>query len=188
MPKLPTTNEWDQLVVKIGTLAIETGYLEMAIIAMVCRILGKTEDELGIFSNDKWCRKLQEVCPPLWSDVDRNDLPKRLKKIRKLYTQRNRLIHTALGTASDGSISGVPSGGVVDLRTFGIGFTGKKGNTWTIGLVGKRVHLHEIDKLTEAIHKARVELGPYMELVDKIKHPPKPFPPPERGKLISRSG
>jgi hypothetical protein len=194
MPESPTVTEWDQLVVKVGTLTIAAGYLEMAIIAMVCRILGKTEDEVSAgskkkwLSNAEWCQLFLSVLPPSWSDAEKTDLSKRIKKIRKLYAQRSRLIHTALGRVSDGSISGVPSGGIVDLRTFGFGLTKRGGNTWTIGLVGKRVHLHEIDRLTGAIHKARVDLGPYMELIDKIRHPPKPFPVLELGKLVSRLG
>lgn len=56
---------------------------------------------------------------------------------------------------------------------FGIGFTERRGNTWTIGVLGKRLHLHEIDELIQDIHNARLGLVPYMDLVDKINHPAK---------------
>jgi hypothetical protein len=178
--------EWDQLVIKIGTLALAVGYLEMAIISMVCRILRKTEDDVGKrHPNAWWCAKLKEVASSSWSDAQKVDLSERLKKIRELYLQRNRLIHAALAVVADGSISGVPQGAIVDLRTYGIGFTKQQGNTWTIGVVGKRLNLHEIDELIQRINEARLGLAPYMELVDKIKHPPKPFPmPPEIGRLL----
>ncbi len=184
MPKSPAINEWDQLVTKMGELTIEAGYLEMAIIAMVCRILGTSEDDLGIRSNEKWCEKLKEVVPPSWSEAEKEDLSKRLKKIRNLYRGRNRMIHRAVGIVSSGLIPGVPPGSVVDLRTYGIGFTKRRGNTWTIGVVGKRVHLPDIARLTADLRKARLGLVPYMELVDKIKHPPRPFPMPEVGKRL----
>jgi hypothetical protein len=184
MPKVEE-NEWDQLVAKIGALTLAAGYLEMAIIAMVCRILGKSEDEVGIRSNRKWCEKFQEVAPCSWSDAQKKDLSKRLKTIRNLYLRRNRMIHAALGLVSDGSISGVPPGSIIDLRTYGLGFSKRKGNIWTIGVIGKQFHLQEVDKLVEELHKARVGLSPYMDLVDKIKHPPKPFPMPKLGKLLS---
>jgi hypothetical protein len=94
------------------------------------------------------------------------------------------MIHAALGVVSHGFIPGVPKGSIIDLRSYGIGFSSRKGNTWTIGHVGKRVHLREIDRLTEDVHKARVGLSPFMELVDKIKHPSRPFPLPEVGKKL----
>lgn len=178
-------DEWGQLVAKMGTLALTVGVLEMAIISMVCRILGQAEEEVGIRKNSQWCEKFIEVVPTSWSTEERIDLAKRLKKIRRLYGRRNRLIHAALALASDGSIAGVPAGSVIDLRTYGVGFTSRKGNTWTIGIVGKRLHLHEIDRLTADVHRARLGLVPYMELVDTIKHPAKPFPMPKLGKRIS---
>src|ERR1019366_6762392 len=105
--------EWDQLVMRMGRLAIATGYLEMAIITMVCRILDRTEDELRIWSNDGWCKKLRQVCPPSWSETEKADLSQQLEVIRTLYRQRSKLIHTALGTVSDGAIPGVPPGSIV---------------------------------------------------------------------------
>jgi hypothetical protein len=182
--KPPAPDEWDQLVVKIGTLTLAVGILEMAIISMVCRVLGQTEEEIGIYSNNWWCQKLSEVAPASWSNEERKDLNKRLKKIRRLYQRRNRMIHAALAVVSDGSIAGVPAGSIIDLRTHGMGFTKRKGNTWTIGIVGKRLHLHEIDRLTADIQKARRGLVPYMQLVDQIKHPAKPFPMPRLGKRL----
>jgi hypothetical protein len=184
MPKPPAPDEWDQLVVKMGTLTLAVGYLEMAIIAMVCRLLSQTEEEIGIYDNQKWCQKFIEVTPASWSDDQRADLAKRLKKIRQLYARRNRMIHAALGVVSDGSVSGVPGGSVVNLRTYGIGFTARKGNTWTIGILGKRFHLHEIDRLIADIHKARLGLATFMELVDKIERPAKPLPMPKLGQRL----
>jgi hypothetical protein len=182
---LPAVNEWDQMVSKIGALTLAAGYLEMAIIALVCRILGKSENELGRHNNKWWCEKLQKVAPPSWSDAQKKDLSQRLLEIRALYLRRNRMIHAALGMAADGSISGVPSGSIVDLRTYGVGFSKQEGNIWTIGVIAERFHLNEIDKLIDELHKARVGLSPYMDLVDEIKHQPKPFPIPKVGKLLS---
>jgi hypothetical protein len=184
MSKPPASDEWDQLVVKMGTLTLAVGYLEMAIISMVCRILGQTEEEIGIHDNQKWCQKFTKVAPENWSDDQRADVAKRLKKIRQLYTRRNRMIHAALGVVGDGSVAGVPAGSVIDLRTYGIGFTARKDNTWTIGILGKRFHLHEIDRLIADIHNARLGLVPFMELVDKINHPAKPFPMPKLGQRL----
>jgi hypothetical protein len=184
MPKAPAASEWDQLVTKIGALALAAGHLEMAIISIVCRIVGKTEDEIGIRSNKLWCEKLREVAPSSWSVVQKEDLSKRLKKIRNLYLRRNRLIHAAVAVAGDASILGVPKGGILDLRTYGIGFSKRKGNTWAIGVIAKRLHLHEIDKLIQDVHNARIGLVPFMEMADTIKHPAKPFPAPTLGKLL----
>jgi hypothetical protein len=168
----------------MGELTLAAGYLEMAIIAMVCRIVGRSEEELRISSNYMWCRKLNEVAPSEWSDAQKKDLAQRLAHIRGLYRRRNELIHTALATAGDNSIPGVPSGAIIDLRSYGVGFTKREGDTWTIGLMAKRIHLQELDALTEEIHQARVGLVPYMELIDKIRHPPRPLPKPELGKRL----
>lgn len=184
MPKPPAPNEWDQLVLKMGTLALAVGYLEMAIITMVCRILNQSEEEIRIYDNQQWCRKFTEVAPTDWPDGQRADLAKRLKKIRQLYARRNRMIHAALAVVSDGSVAGAPAGSIIDLRTYGIGFTARKGNMWTIGILGKRFHLHEIDRLIADIHKARLGLVPFMTLVDKIKHPAKPLPIPRLGQRL----
>jgi hypothetical protein len=184
MTKPPAPDEWDQLVVKMGTLTLAVGILEMAIIALVCRILGQTEEEIGIRNNQQWCLKLAKVAPAYWSDDPRADLAKRLTEIRGLYKSRNQMIHAALGIAGDGSVAGAPAGSVIDLRTYGIGFTARKGNTWTIGILGKRFHLHEIDRLIADIHKARLGLVPFMQLVDEIKHPAKPLPLPKLGQRL----
>src|SRR5438045_100270 len=110
----------------------EAGSLEMAIIAMVCGILGKAEEEVGIRANSQWCRKFIEVAPESWSSEERKDLAERLKKVRQLYLRRNKLIHAALGIIAHGFVPDVPVGSIIDLRTYGIGFSERKGNTWTI--------------------------------------------------------
>ena len=178
------TDEWDQLVVKMGRLALAVGYLEVAVIGMVCRILGQHEEEVGIWSNHEWCKKLNEIAPADWADDTKKDLEKRLSLVRQLYRKRNKLIHAALGIAGDNSISGVPAGSVINLRTYGIGFTKREGNTWTIGTLGERIDLQELDALIEEIHDARLGFVPFMELVDKIRHPAKQFPMPEVGKRL----
>ncbi|MGO8845936.1 MAG: hypothetical protein ACLQFI_11510 [Methylocella sp.] len=185
MPKSPAADEWDQLEVKMGRLTIATGYLEVAIISMVCRILGKTEKEVGRFSNNDWCKKFIKHAPSLWSESARNDLSERLKEIRKLYERRNDLIHAALMTVSDGSIHGIPPGSIIDGRTYGFGCTKQDGNVFCIGLVAKRVHLDDIDRLFDDIRNARVGLVPFMELVDKIPEPAKSIRTLKVGKLLS---
>jgi hypothetical protein len=55
MAKAPAPDEWDQLVVKMGTLTLAAGTLEMAIIVMVCRILGQTGEKIAIYDNNLWC-------------------------------------------------------------------------------------------------------------------------------------
>jgi hypothetical protein len=182
VPKPQVPNEWDQLVVKIGTLALAVGHLEVAIIMMVCHILGKTEEQIGIQTNSSWCKKLNEVAPEFWSDEQRSDLARRLSHIRSLYRRRNKLIHSAIGIVNDDSVVGVPAGSAIDMRTYGIGFTKQEGNTFTFGVVAERVNLDEIDSLCNDVRQARVDLVPYMELVDQIKHPAKPFPLPVLGK------
>jgi hypothetical protein len=139
----------------------------------------------GIRTNAAWCETLNKAVPQSWSDEQRNNLARRLKKIRKLYLRRNKMVHASLGIANDGSIARVPKGSIVDLRTYGLGFSKRQGNTFTIGIVGKRIHLHEIDRLIDDLHKARVGLAEYMDLIDAIKHPPKPFPTLRVGKLLS---
>jgi hypothetical protein len=176
--------EWDQLVVKVGKLTLAAGILEMAIITIACRVLGRREAEVSESrwrSNKWWCEKLLRVAPASWSTATEPPLAARLLHVRELYKRRNRAIHSALGLAADNSIAGVPAGSIVDLRSYGIGFTSQTGNTWAIGIVGKRVRLQDIDDLTEQIHAARLGLVPFMELADRIKHPAKPFPTPEVG-------
>lgn len=65
MTSPPALDEWDQLVIKMGTLTLAVGNLEMAIIAMVCGILGQTERELGKLSNSEWCKRLIRSAPRL---------------------------------------------------------------------------------------------------------------------------
>jgi hypothetical protein len=187
MTEPPAADEWDRLIVKMGKLTLAAGYLEVAIIAIVSSVLGRSEEEISggkWRSNKWWCDKLNEVAPVSWATATEPSLAERLSKIRSLYNRRNRMIHAALGRVGDNSIAGVPAGSVIDLRSYGIGFTSQSGNTWTIGIVGKRRELHEIDDLTEQIHSARRSLVPYMDLADKIKHPAKPFPLPEVGKRL----
>jgi hypothetical protein len=182
MPKLPAADEFDQLVVKLGTLALAAASLEVAIIFIVCRILGQTEEETGIRNNDQWCQKFKEVAPASWPSQLRTDLAKQLKKIRNLYMRRNRLIHASFGIAGDSSIRGVPEGSIVDMRTYGVGFIAQGHNTWTLRIVGKRLHLSQIDRLVEEIRRARFSLVPYLELSDKIKPRSVPLPVPKPGK------
>jgi hypothetical protein len=44
--------------------------------------------------------------------------------------------------------------------------------SWTIGVVAKKIDLNEIDRLINDFQQARRGLSPYMELLDKIAHPP----------------
>jgi hypothetical protein len=182
--EIPMPNEWDEFVVRIGKLALAVGALEIAVISLVCDILGRTEEEIGIHSNSWWCQRLNEIAPVSWTNEQKEGLADRLKTIRDLYRSRNQTIHAAFGIAGEGVIPGIPAGSVIDLRSVGIGFTSQEGNTWTLGALGKRVHLSEISRLTDEIHAARVSLIAYMELVDDIKHPPRPFPMPVLGKKL----
>jgi len=86
---------------------------------------------------------------------------------------------------SDNSIAGIPAGSVIDLRTYGTGFTSWDGSSGTIGYIAKQIDFQEMDKLTADIHEARVGFSPYMELVDKIEHPAREFPEPAQGELIA---
>jgi hypothetical protein len=185
MPNSPIDNQWDQLVVKMGTLTLASGCLEMAVIAIVCGILGKSEDQISGKakwpSNKWWCDKLHEVAPTSW---DKQSLVTCLTNIRELYKRRNRMIHAALGVVSDASVPGAVAGSVIDLRTYGWGFRSNEGNTCTIGIVGKRFELHELDELTQQIHNARLSLVPFMELADEIRHKASLPPAPELGKRL----
>jgi hypothetical protein len=174
MTESPAT-ELDQLFVTMGKLTLAAAYLETAIIAIVCRIVGKSEEEFGWQTNQWWCKKLNEVAPATW---DKQSLAECTSNIRELYRQRNHMIHAAIGVAGDDFIPGAPRGSLIDLRTYGLQFRPDGPNRWTIGIGAKRVELGEVDKLTENIHAARLSLVPFMELADKIKHPPKPFPVP----------
>jgi hypothetical protein len=179
MTESPAT-ESDQLFVTMGKLTLAAAYLETAIIAMVCRIMGKSEEEIseekiGWGSNEWWCKKLNEVAPAEW---DKQLLAKCTSNIRALYKQRNGMIHAALGVAGDDSILGVPRSSLINLRTYGLQFRPDGPNRWSIGVGAERVQLSDVDKLSEDIHAARLSLAPFMDLADKIKHPPKPFPVP----------
>jgi hypothetical protein len=52
MTEIPPVNEWDRLVVATGNLTLAAGTLEMAVIKIVCRIVGQTELEIG--GRTKW--------------------------------------------------------------------------------------------------------------------------------------
>jgi hypothetical protein len=71
MSNPPPSDEWDQLVAKVGTLTLATGTLKMTIVSMGCRIVGQTEEKIDIHSNSLWCRKLNEVAPSSWLDEQR---------------------------------------------------------------------------------------------------------------------
>lgn len=138
MTEPPSTNEWDQLVVAMGKLTLAAGYLEVAIIAIVCGILGKSEEEVGKWRSNKWwCDQLNKIARPSWT-AEEPTLATCLKNIRELYDRRNRMIHAALGLVADGSVPGAPPGSVIDLRAYGLGFRSNEGNTWTIGVVAKK--------------------------------------------------
>jgi hypothetical protein len=173
MTEFPVVNEWDQLVMRMGKLTLAAGYLEMAIIAIVCRILCQSEEQIAKDkwrTNKWWCKKLDEVAPAAW---DKDLLTKCMCNIREVYGQRNRMVHAALGVTGDDSVPGVPPGSPIDLRTYKVGFRSNEDNKRIFGIVGKRVEVREFDELTEKIHAARLSLVPFMELADKISHPPK---------------
>jgi hypothetical protein len=187
MTEAASGSEWDQLVNAMGKLTLAAGTLEMAVIAIVCRVVGKTEEEVGGIgkwrSNKWWCDELNKVASNSWPAEERQALPGRLENVRAVYRRRNRLIHAAVGQVADGSIAGVSAGSAIDLRTYGFGFKPIGENAWAIVKVGNRIGPEEIDKLTEEIQAARLSLVPYMKLADQIMHPPKPFPFPVPGKL-----
>jgi hypothetical protein len=194
MPESPVLNEGDHLVTTMGNLTLAAGSLEVAIIEIVCRILGKSEDELWNKnknknkkyppSNKEWCDKLIKAAPPSWSDSERNDLLNILDNIRALYLQRNDLIHAGFAITGDDSIPGIARGSVINWRTYGLGFVGMEENTFELRIIAKKVDLQKIDDLTENIHKARVALLPFWTLADKISHSDKRIRLPAHGKLL----
>jgi hypothetical protein len=102
-----------------------------------------------------------------------------------LAKRRNPFIHAAAGIVSDNSIPGIPAGSVIDLRTYGMGFTSWDGESANIGYVAKKIDFEGMDKLIADIHQAQIGFTPYMELVDKIEHPAREFAEPAEGKLIA---
>jgi hypothetical protein len=165
-------NEWNRLIAKIGLLTLTAGLLEAAITAMHCKATGKSDAEFKGRQrlNGPQRDGLKKAVKSLdWPDNKKAELMTRLSDIAALDMRRNAFIHLAAGIVSNNSLHGVPAGSVIDLRTFGIGVT----TEGTIGLVATKIDLDEIDRLIDDINHARVGLGPYMELVDKIRHPAK---------------
>jgi hypothetical protein len=181
-----TSTEWDQFLMALGKLAFAMGSLEMTLIAMHCRIAGKSEAELGSehgFQHRQALEKKVEALP--WASHEKGDFIKRLGEVRSLAKRRNSFIHVAAGIVSNDSIPGIPAGSVIDLRTYGIGFTSWDGQRGNIGYVAKKIDLREMSKLTKDIHEAQLGFTPYMELIDKIESPTREFPEPAEGKLIA---
>jgi hypothetical protein len=181
-----TSVEWDQFIMQLGKLAYATGLLEKTLIAMHCRMTGKSEDDLGFEQSYQHRKALEEKVNSMnWTAAEKADFIMRLSEVRTLSKRRNLFIHIGAGIVSDNSIAGIPAGSVIDLRTYGMGFTSWDGSSGTIGYIAKKIDFQEMDKLTADIHEARVGFGPYMELVDKIEHPAREFPEPAQGKLIA---
>jgi hypothetical protein len=171
---------------RLGSLTHAMGMLEMALIAMHCRIIGKSEDELGLEHAFQHRQALERIIKSIgWAAAEQEDFIRRLWEVRSLAKRRNVFVHVAAGTVSDNSISGISAGSVIDLRSYGMGFTSWDGTSGSIGYVAKKIDFGEMDKLVEEIHAARMGFAPYMDLVDKIGHPPQRFPQPAEGRLIA---
>lgn len=180
------SSQWDQFIMRLGGLTNAMGLLEMALIAMHCRMTGKSEDELGLEHAFQHRQALERAVKSLhWTAAEKANFIKRLEEVRALAKRRNVFVHIAAGIVSDDSIPGIPAGSVIDLRTYGIGYTRWDEKSGTIGYVAKKIDFDEIDRLIAEIHVARIGFVPYMELVDSISHPPRRFPAPEEGKLIA---
>jgi hypothetical protein len=172
------SNEWDQLVAKIGLLTLTAGLLEAAVMTMHCKATNQSEAELKSRLNKAQRRGLKKAVKSLdWPDAKKCDLTKRLSEIAALDKRRNALIHLAAGFVSDNSIDGVPAGSAIDLRTYGFGVTKTKSGadgkvvSYSIGVVAKKIDMTEIDGLINDFQQARLGLVPYMDLVDAITHP-----------------
>ncbi len=63
MSELLTIAKWDQFEIRMGRLPIAAGYPEMAIAAMVARILNKDEKKVAELNNDVLCDKLSRMLP-----------------------------------------------------------------------------------------------------------------------------
>jgi hypothetical protein len=185
MSPTESANAWDRFVHKIGLLTLAMGLLEAAIMAMHCKATAQHEGQLKSRLNRAQRDGLLNAVKLLgWPDDKLANLTKRLSEIDELDKRRNRFVHISAGIVSDDSIPGVPAGAVIDVRTYGIGVTSTNGKSWNIGVLGKKIDLEEIDKLTADIHQARLGLVPFMELVDAIKHPP--LSPPEFIKRLKK--
>jgi hypothetical protein len=180
------SEEWDQFIMRLGKLAFAMGLLEMTLIAMHSRMTGKSEEELGLEHGFQHRQALEKKVKSLpWTAAEKSDFIKRLGEVRVLAKRRNPFIHVAAGIVSDNSILGIPAGSVIDLRTYGMGFTSWDGESANIGYVAKKIDFEGMDKLIADIHRAQIEFTLYMELVDKIEHPAREFPEPAEGKLIA---
>lgn len=165
-------NEWNCLVAKIGLMALTAGLLEAAIMEMHCKATGKSDAEFKGAERLNWAQRkgLKKAVKSLnWFNDKKAELTERLSEIAALDIRRNGFIHLAAGIVSNNSVDGVPAGSAIDLRTFGIGVTSEG----MIGLVATKIDLDEIDRLIDDINQARLGLSPYMDLIDKVKHPPK---------------
>jgi hypothetical protein len=181
-----TLGDWDHFIMRLGKLTFSMGLLEMTLIAIHCRMIDKSEQELGLEHAFQHRQALEKKVKSLgWKAAEEADFIKRLEEVRALSKRRNVFIHIAAGTVSDNSIPGIPAGSVIDLRTYGLGFTHWDGKSGTIGYVARTIDSEEMDKLINDIHEARIGFTPYMDLVDKIRHPAQRFPEPEEGQLIA---
>lgn len=165
------TNEWDSLVYKIGKMTLAMGLLEAAVMAMHCTATGQREADLESKLNKAQRKGLKTAAQRLgWTDEQVSGLAARLSEIAALDKRRNRFIHIAAGIMFS-SIPGVSAGSVVDARSYGLGVTSHEGNSRTFGVVVNKIDLSEVDELTADIHAARLNLVPYMELIDAIEGP-----------------
>jgi len=170
------SSEWEQFVQKIGLLTISMGALEAAIMSMHCRAIGIAESELkSRLNRDQRKGLLRAVTGLDWPEAQKAELRDRLKAIAALDDRRNKFIHISVAVVSDDSLPDIPPGSVINLRSYGLGVMARTPNSATFGLVADRIHLAEIDLLTEEIHQARLGLVPFMELIDKIQRSPQPL-------------
>jgi hypothetical protein len=182
-----TSGELDQFIMRLGKLTFAMGLLEMTLIAIHCRMTGKSEEELGLEHAFQHRQALEKKVKSLrWTAGEEADFIRRLEDVRALSKRRNPFIHIAAGIVSDNSIPKIPAGSVIDLRSYGLGFTRWDGKSGMIGYVARKIDLDEMDKLVDDIHNARIGFTPYMDLVDKIEQPPLRVPEPAEGKLIAR--
>lgn len=169
-------SEWDLFVQKIGLLTISMGALEAAIMSMHCRAMGIAESDLKSRLNRDQRRGLLRAVADLdWPEQQKAELKDRLSAIAALDDRRNGFIHLSTAIVSDDSLPGIPPGSIINLRSYGLGVIVRAPNSATFGFVAERIHLAEIDQLTDEIHQARLGLVPFMELIDKIEHSPQSF-------------
>jgi hypothetical protein len=76
------SDEWDQLVTKIGLLTLTVGVLEAAVMAMHCKATSQSEEELKSRLNRPQREGLKRAVKSLdWPDDKKTDLTKRLADI-----------------------------------------------------------------------------------------------------------